>query len=109
FDATKKLRESSQGHGKADNGLDSSRVSHISQTRFGKTIVQGALTYPFERVMRDLQYEPEMAWSQQAIKKTCLQFKKRAVFDEIYVPPDKKKIQDTTDVLVRLRHDDPCE
>jgi outer membrane protein assembly factor BamA len=112
-----KVREPKNSETKNSAGKD-------TELRFGKTVVQGALTYPFDRVMRELQYEQGDVWSQQAVKKTFLQFKKRTVFDEIYVRPDKKKAVEATgllpsdllpsdllasDLLVRLRHDDPCE
>lgn len=78
--------------------------------RFGKTIVQGNCTYPFDRLMRELQYERGQLWQQEALKKTFLQFKKRSVFDAIYLYSDHKSmVPGEKAVLLKLLPDDPFE
>lgn len=78
--------------------------------RFGKTVVQGCCLYPFGRLMRELQYERGHLWRQDALKKTFLQFKTRAIFDGIYMHADNKNIiPGEKTVLLRLHHDDPFE
>jgi len=78
--------------------------------RFGKTIVQGSCPYAFGLIMRELQYERGQLWHQEALKKTFLQFKKRAIFDIIHVQGDSThSVREERPVILRLQQDDPCE
>lgn len=106
------VRIESELRGRGDNEVII--VWHIAYDktplRFGKTVVQGSCTYSFERLMRELRYDRGHLWHQDAVKKTFLQFKRRAVFDSIYMHSDHKNAHSgEKTVLLRLHHDDPFE
>ncbi len=89
-------------------------VWHIETDRiplqFGKTILQGCCAYPFDKLIRELQYERGQLWYQEAIKNTFLRFKNRRLFDEIYMLYDRNNIINKEKiVLLRLHDDDPVE
>lgn len=85
-------------------------VKKGTKTAFGKTVVQGVSSFPFEYVQRELQYKDGDTWSKQRLKKSLAYLKELNIFDYVHGFPDYvHKHETSTDVLLKLQKDDPFE
>lgn len=80
------------------------------QARFGKTVMVGTSTLPFEYVARELQYQEGDVWNPDQVKKTFLRLKELEIFDSIQLHQAQITVHDTQKIMVlKLVQDDPFE
>ena len=87
-------------------------VWHIDPGRkvlFGKTIIQGSTTFPFENVMRELQYQQDQLWDQEKIRRSFLRLKDLQLFDAVSCTPIALPGTSEQCVFIKLHQDDPFE
>jgi len=85
-------------------------VTNEMRGKFGKTIMLGSNTFPFEYVMRELQYKEGDPWDQTKIKNSLLRLRRLDVFDTINLNP-YEMIQTDADqaLMLKLLKEDPFE
>lgn len=78
--------------------------------KFGKIIVQGSTTFPFENVKRELAFCQGDVWSQEKLEKSLQNLRRLGIFEKIHLYPysflDETNEQD---VVLKLVEDDPFE
>lgn len=85
-------------------------VAKGPQACFGKTIIVGTSSLPFELVCRELQYHEGDAWNPEAVKKTFACLKELEIFDSIQLYPAAESANEVEKTMVlKLHHDDPYE
>lgn len=78
--------------------------------RFGKTIVMGETRFPFELIMRELQYKQGQVWDKDALKQTFSKLKGLEIFEDIHLlPAQGVGAEDEKPILLKVSEDDPYE
>lgn len=79
------------------------------QICFGKTILQGCLSFPFHSLMRELSYTEGDVWDPQKVKQSFVRLKDKQIFDAVSFAPFS--MTDATERLIMLKvhKDDPFE
>lgn len=78
--------------------------------RFGKTVVVNNSTFPFDYVVRELQYQEGAEWDQEKIKQTHNRLKALGLFETIHLfPQDAGHGNEEKAVVLTLYPDDPHE
>lgn len=78
--------------------------------RFGKIVVQGAGNFPFEYVLRELNFAEGDLWDKQKIKTSSEKLKKLNVFDSVHIQPhDLIKHERDKAVMVKVQPDERFE
>lgn len=80
-----------------------------TQTSFGKTIIVGAHRFPFECIMRELDYKEGDLWNRDKLKISMQRLRALEIFDGIQLHPDSSDASDKKVILAKLQMDDPCE
>ncbi len=82
----------------------------ITRMRFGKTIVLGGGTFPFEYLLRELSYNRGGLWDQDKLKQSFLRIKKLQVFDSINLYPDSIVDENNEQaIILKIQKDDHFE
>lgn len=77
---------------------------------FGKTIIQGATHFPFERIKPHLPYKEGQVWSKEMLDEAVQRLRELGVFETVYVSPQNMMASDTKKpVIIKLVDDDPLE
>jgi len=97
-----------------NEGNDLSIVWYIKypydDIKFGKTIILGSSTFPFDYVMRELQYQEDQAWDRQKLNRTVSRLKELEIFETIHAYPDRERQENNRQpVILKLHMDDPFE
>jgi len=80
------------------------------QVTFGKTIVMGSNTFPFDYIMRELSYGQGQVWDKTLLKSSLLNLRKLELFDSIYLYPERRVNQELENsILLKIQKDDPFE
>jgi len=78
--------------------------------KFGKTILLGSSGFPFEYIIRELQYHEGEDWDMQKLNRTCSRFKDLEIFETIHAYPDREFQEDKQQpIIFKLHKDDPFE
>lgn len=86
------------------------QVAKGPQARFGKTIIVGTSSLPFELIRKELQYNEGDAWNPETVKKTFACLKELEIFDSIQLHPAAESANEIEKTMVlKLHHDDPYE
>lgn len=81
-----------------------------TKTIFGKTVILGSTTFPFEYVQRELSYKEGDVWDKDALKQSLTKLRGLEVFDAIHLYPYDESTQDNEKVVVlKLQEDDRYE
>lgn len=77
---------------------------------FGKTIITGNTTFPFDYILRELCYTQGQPWDKRLVKRSLDRLKGLEVFDSIHLYPYRSTHDDTENSMVlKLQKDDPFE
>lgn len=80
------------------------------KTKFGKTILVGSNTFPFQYVQREVAYKQGEVWNQDAIKKSFSNLKRLDIFEHIHFSPDQiTKEEPEKAVILKLQEDERFE
>ncbi|NRB21701.1 BamA/TamA family outer membrane protein [Candidatus Dependentiae bacterium] len=83
------------------------RRAHVD---FGKTVLVEDGNFPFEYVLRELQYKDGDCWDRQRLKDSLLKLKRWDLFDHIYFYPDSElDANGKRAIILKLKQDDPFE
>lgn len=83
------------------------KKEHIT---FGKVIVRGDYTFPFDFIMREMTFSEGEPWDRDKIKRSLANLKKLGVFESVHIYPDAVTTSDTQkSVIVQLHPDDRYE
>lgn len=78
--------------------------------RFGKIVVQGAGKFPFEYVVREMNFKEGELWDRSKIKTSSEKLKKLNVFDAVHMQPyDLMTHEPEKAVMVKVQPDDRFE
>jgi len=78
--------------------------------KFGKIILQGSTTFPFENVKRELAFSQGDIWSQEKLEKSLQNLRRLGIFEKIHLYPyNFLNNLDEQDVVLKLVEDDPFE
>jgi outer membrane protein assembly factor BamA len=82
----------------------------IKNICFGKTIVMGNTTFPFEYIVRELCYTHGQLWDKQLLKRSVERLKELEIFDSIHLYPYRTAHDDAENpILLKVQKDDPFE
>lgn len=85
-------------------------ITMLTKGNFGKTVLQGSTTFPFEYIIRELRYEQGQAWDQQELKKSLLGLRALDVFESVHLYPyDVTTVEPEKAVLLKAQKDDMFE
>lgn len=78
--------------------------------RFGNIIVQGAGDFPFQYILRELNFAQGELWDRDKVKKTVEKLKKLNVFDSVHMQPyDIVKHEREKAVMLKVQRDERFE
>lgn len=75
---------------------------------FGKTIVHGSSSLPYEYITRELAYQKGELWNQDQVRQSFLRLKQLRIFDSVSLIPLASSSNERS-VLVKIHEDDPFE
>jgi len=98
-------------------GLKENNVSVVWQVQpgeskicFGKTIIQGSSTIPFNIIARELAYEEGDVWDKEKVKGSLVRLRSLDVFESISLHPhDSSASEVEKTMILKLQKDDPFE
>ncbi|HEV2601095.1 MAG TPA: BamA/TamA family outer membrane protein [Candidatus Babeliales bacterium] len=77
---------------------------------FGKTVIVGSATFPFEYIMRELRYAEGDVLDRKQLKESMLRLKELEIFDSIQLYPQRTAVDDEPKtVILKIQKDDPFE
>ncbi len=77
---------------------------------FGKTVVMGSSSFPFEYLMRELTYRPGEPWSPRDLKQSLVALKDLELFDNLHIYPYQGDvITGNRPLILKAFMDDPFE
>jgi outer membrane protein assembly factor BamA len=77
---------------------------------FGKTILQGCTSVPFDVIEKSLAHHEGAVWDDAQLKTSADRLRKLGIFESVSVYPSKTAFDDQSkDVLLKLYQDDPFE
>jgi translocation and assembly module TamA len=76
---------------------------------FGKTIVHGSSSLPYDYIMRELAYTQGQLWDQDLVRQSFLRLKQLRIFDSVSFIPLASDHGNERAVLVKIHEDDPFE
>lgn len=86
------------------------QVTKGPRAKFGKTVVVGTSTLPYNLICKELQYKEGDAWNSEAVKKTFASLKELEIFDIIQLHPAAHSASEVEKTMVlKLHQDDPYE
>jgi len=86
------------------------KVAQGPQVKFGKPVLRGSTTVPFERIEKQLQFKEGQLWNRDAIDRTRKRLKSLDVFQAVQVQPYQlSKRKEKKPVMITLVDDDPVE
>lgn len=77
--------------------------------RFGKTIIQGSSTVPFDVIARELDYQEGDLWNKERIKNSLGRLRSMDIFESISLYPDSASSATEKTMILKLQKDDPFE
>lgn len=78
--------------------------------RFGKVVVQGAGNFPFEYLLREMNFEQGALWDRKKLKESQEKLKKLNAFESVHMEPyDLIKQEREKAVMVKVQPDDRFE
>lgn len=78
--------------------------------RFGKVIIQGSSKYPFEHIVRELDFKEGMDWSKERIENSIVRLRKLGIFETIHLHPlHVSSYEEEKPIIIKLKEDDPFE
>ena len=81
-----------------------------NSVRFGKTIIQGSSTFPFAKIMRELEYNQADVWNSQKVRQSLVRLKEKRIFDSLsFAPLAILSDQDERPIMLKFHNDDPFE
>ena len=97
---------------KMDENNDVLLTWHINpgqKVRFGKTVILGSNTFPFEYIIRSLQYQPGQVWDQEKVRRSFLRLKELEVYEMMHLYPDQTVQMGPKPMILKVQKDDPFE
>lgn len=87
------------------------QITGIDQAvKFGKVIVIGSTTFPFENIVRELSFKEGDVWQKQKLEDSLKRLRKLGVFESIYLSPYNIAQQEAEKaILIKLLQDEPFE
>jgi outer membrane protein insertion porin family len=77
---------------------------------FGKTIVLGSHTFPFENIVRELPFKEGDIWQKEKLEQALKQLRRLGIFESIYLYPyNITQQEDQKAIIIKLLEDDPFE
>ncbi len=88
-------------------------IWHITlgqQVRFGKTVIQGCLTFPLPLLMQELAYKKGDIWDPQKVRQSFLRLKDKQIFDTVsFAPFSVAADKAERPLMLKIHPDDPFE
>ena len=87
------------------------KVEGIDQkVLFGKIVVLGSPTFPFEYILRELPFKEGDIWQKEKLEQSLKQLRKLGIFETIYLYPYNIAQQENQKaIILKLLEDDPFE
>jgi len=86
------------------------RIDKGQMVTFGKTIILGSLTFPWEYIARELCYKEGEAFDNDKLKKTISGMRALEIFEHAYLYPGNISLQEEQkDILLKLQPADPFQ
>ena len=77
---------------------------------FGKTIIVGDTKYPFDHIMRELNYQEGDIWSKKKLEESISRLRDLKIFETVQLTPYHiSEAEEKKDVILKLVDDDPFE
>lgn len=77
---------------------------------FGKMVLLGSSNFPFDNVIRELQYNEGDEWDRQKLNRTLSRLKELEVFETVHAYPNRDAGSDSNQpVIFKLHKEDPFE
>jgi len=96
-----------------------------SKVTFGKTVITGSTTFPFEKILRELTYKEGEIWEKEKLKESSLKLRELNIFEHIHLYPYQvaqsdfspaapgegalAKAEKEKAIILKLQKDDPFE
>ncbi|MBN1549764.1 BamA/TamA family outer membrane protein [Candidatus Babeliales bacterium] len=85
-------------------------IKQVDKVTFGKTVISGASSYAFAKVMRELEYKQGDTWNKDALSRSLTNLRSLGVFESAHLYPyDIGDPEPSKPLLLRLVDDDPFE
>lgn len=87
------------------------KISGIDQVvKFGKIIVLGSTSFPFENIVRELSFKEGDVWQKQKLEDSLKRLRKMGIFETIYLSPNDISQQESHKaIIIKLLQDEPFE